>query len=296
MRSCVLQTPARAWVLLQKLSPWSYIGSASFGDCPLIQGQLLQLDATTGKLIHQFDTIPTGCTGGGIWSTPTIDEATNRLYVTTGNPPPKCTGANIYAPALIELGPSDVSHLLDYWQVPREQQNGDSDFGTTLTLFQETINGVSTNMVGAANKDGIYYAFDRSNIGAGPVWEVRIAVNGECPQCGGGSVSSSAWDGHTLYMAGGKTTINGEACRGSVRALNPNTITFSNANTSVTPTPTAPIRFPGQSAGRCLPMQQFFLREGGEPAYPILLSTLPNHGLSYAQATLLSISFITTSV
>ncbi len=85
------------------------------------------------------------------------------------HPLPKCTGANIYAPALIELGPSDVSHLLDYWQVPRDQQNGDSDFGTTLTLFQETINGVSTNMVVAANKDGIYYAFDRSNIGAGPV-------------------------------------------------------------------------------------------------------------------------------
>ncbi len=127
-------------------------------------------------------------------------------------------------------------------------------------------------------------------------WEVRIAVNGECPQCGGGSVSSSAWDGHTLYMAGGKTTINGKACRGSVRALNPNTITFSNANASVTPTPTAPIRVPGQSAGRCLSMQQFFLREGGEPAYPILLSTLPNHGLSYAQATLFSISFITSSL
>ncbi len=214
-----------------------YIGSASFGDCPLIQGQLLQLDATSGKLIHQFDSVPVGCTGGGMWSTPTIDEAAGVVYIATGNPPTKCTGANIYAPAILALDAADVSHLLGSWQVPKNQQNGDSDFGTTLTLFQETINGVPTNMIGAANKDGIYYAFDRSNITAGPVWEVRIAVNGECPQCGGGSVSSSAWDGHTLYMGGGRTTINGHACQGSVRALNPNTITFGSA--SATPTPTA---------------------------------------------------------
>ena len=214
-----------------------YIGSASFGDCPLIQGQLLQLDAISGRLIHQFDTVPNGCTGGGVWSTPTIDEAAGTVYITTGNPP-KCTGPNIYSPAMVELDAADVSHLLGYWQVPKKQQNGDSDFGTTATLFQETINGVATNMVGAANKNGIYYAFNRANIGAGPVWEVRVAVNGECPQCGGGSVSSSAWDGHTLYIGGGKTTINGKACQGSVRALNPNTITFSSSSASATPTAT----------------------------------------------------------
>ncbi len=214
-----------------------YIGSASFGDCPLIQGQLLQLDAISGRLIHQFDTVPNGCTGGGVWSTPTIDEAAGTVYITTGNPP-KCAAANIYSPAMVELDAADVSHLLGYWQVPKKQQNGDSDFGTTATLFQETINGVATNMVGAANKDGIYYAFNRANIGAGPVWEVRVAVNGECPQCGGGSVSSSAWDGHTLYIGGGKTTIDGKACHGSVRALNPNTIMFSDASASATPTAT----------------------------------------------------------
>jgi outer membrane protein assembly factor BamB len=215
-----------------------YIGSSSLGDCPLTQGQLLQLDATTGKLIHQFDAVPNGCTGGGIWSTPTIDEAAGAVYVTTGTQS-KCTGANVYAPAMLKLDASDVSHLLDSWIVPKDQWVGDSDFGTTPTLFQETINGVSTNMVGAANKNGIYYAFNRANISAGPVWEVSIAFKGSCPQCGGGSTSSSAWDGHTLYVAGGKTSINGKACQGNVRALNPNTITFSGTSASATPTPTA---------------------------------------------------------
>ncbi len=223
-----------------------YIGSASFGDCPLTHGQLLQFDATTGKLIHQFDTVPNGCTGGGVWSTPTIDEATGALFITTGNPL-KCTGANAYAPAMLKLDAADVSHLLDAWVLPQNQQIDDSDFGTTPTLFQETINGVSTNMVGAANKNGMYYAFNRSNIGAGPVWEVRIANRGSCPQCGGGSVSSSAWDGHTLYVGGGKTTINGKKCQGNVRALNPNTITVGNTSASTTPTaaptPNATVNF-----------------------------------------------------
>src|SRR6266849_2228787 len=215
-----------------------YIGSSSLGDCPLTQWQLLQLDATTGKLIHQFDSVPNGCTGGGIWSTPTIDEVAGTVYVTTGTQS-KCTGANVYAPAMLKLDASDVSHLLDSWIIPKDQWVGDSDFGTTPTLFQENINGVSTNMVGAANKNGIYYAFNRANIGAGPVWEVSIAFKGSCPQCGGGSTSSSAWDGHTLYVAGGKTSINGKACQGNVRALNPNTITFSGTSASATPTPTA---------------------------------------------------------
>ena len=79
------------------------------------------------------------------------------------------------------------------------------------------------------------------------MWEVRIAVNGECPQCGGGSVSSSAWDGHTLYVGGGKTMINGKKCQGSIRALNPNTITVANTSDSATrtatPTPNATMNF-----------------------------------------------------
>src|SRR5215467_1278396 len=157
-----------------------YVGSSSLGDCPLTQGQTLQFDATTGKLLHQFDSVPVGCTGGGIWSTPTIDAAAGAVYVTTGTQS-KCTGADVYAPALLKLDVSDVSHLLDSWIIPKVQWIGDSDFGTTPTLFQETINGTVTDMVGAANKNGVYYAFNRANIGAGPVWQAQVAIRGSCP-------------------------------------------------------------------------------------------------------------------
>jgi hypothetical protein len=74
-----------------------------------------------------------------------------------------------------------------------------------------------------ANKNGIYYALDEANIANGPVWETQVATNGDCPQCGNGSISPSAWDGTNLYVAGGNTTINSQSCQGGLRALNPAT-------------------------------------------------------------------------
>jgi hypothetical protein len=42
------------------------------------------------------------------------------------------------------------------------------------------------------------------------------------PQCGGGGISPSAYDGQKLYIAAGRTTINGTWCTGSLRAFDPN--------------------------------------------------------------------------
>ena len=105
--------------------------------------------------------------------------------------------------------------------MPTTEQGKDSDFGSTPTLFQATIGGTLYQLVGAVNKNGTFYAFDRTNISNGPVWSAQIAVGGDCPECGGGSISPAAWDGTTLYVAGGNTTMNGASCRGSLRALNP---------------------------------------------------------------------------
>ncbi len=109
------------------------------------------------------------------------------------------------------------------WQVPSSQQGSDSDFGTTPTFFNAVINGKSAKLVGAANKNGIFYTFKRDALGNGPIWEDTIAIGGDCPQCGNGSISPAAWNGSTLYAAGGNTTIKGKSCAGSVRAINPAT-------------------------------------------------------------------------
>src|SRR5439155_16686201 len=91
----------------------------------------------------------------------------------------------------------------------------DSDFGGSPTLFTATVNGVSTPMVGAINKNDFYYAWKQSDLAGGPVWQDKIGTNGE--------VAAAIWDGSHLFVAGGKTVINGHTYAGAVRELDPST-------------------------------------------------------------------------
>jgi len=190
-----------------------YEGVSSLADCPLVQGKLVQLDASTGAITHTFDTVPKGCQGGSIWSSPTLDTAAGTLYVSTGNPGP-CSRAEPYAPAIVKLRVSDLA-VLASWQVPQNDQIGDSDFGATPTLFTATIAGVKKQLVGMVNKNGTYYAFDRTAIGHGPVWTVKAG--------GVNTVAPSTWDGSSLYLGGRETTLQGKKCDGTFEALNPAT-------------------------------------------------------------------------
>lgn len=202
-----------------------YIGVASFGDCPSIQGELVQLDTVTGSIQNIFKVVPDGCAGGPIWSSPAIDKSTGELYISTGNFS-ACSITETYAESLLELHASDLT-VVGSWQVPPSQQVEDGDFGSTPTLFTATINGVSRPMVGAINKNGIYYAFVRGAISAGPVWQAQISYLPPCPDCEGpGNISPAAWDGTTLYIAGANTAVNGVQCQGSARALDPATGKF----------------------------------------------------------------------
>lgn len=200
-----------------------YIGVSADGDCNLIQGQMVQLDEASGVVQHVFNTVPTGCTGASVWSSPTIDEATGMLYLSTGEKG-SCSTSTPMAIALVALHASDLS-LAGSWHVPSIDRVPDGDFGSTPTLFQAIIGGVSHQMVGLENKNGFYYAFDRTTINTGPLWQVRVAVPG--PSSGiGDSISSSAWDGSTLYVSAAQTTINSVTCAGSLRALNPSNGAF----------------------------------------------------------------------
>ncbi len=206
-------------------SPILYNGSiyqavASFGDCPLVQGRLVQMDASTGAIQHIAYMVPNGCIGGGIWSSPAIDASDGSIYVTTGTP----NGCNIpgeLAPSIVKLRASDLT-ILSSWTVPQSQLYSDPDFGTTPTLFTAIINGVPRPLVGALNKNGLFYAWDRTNVAAGPVWETRIAN----PAGGPLSIVSAAWDGSRLYVGGGNTIINGASCYENISALDPATGAF----------------------------------------------------------------------
>ena len=204
-------------------SPILYNGSiyqpvASFGDCPLVNGRLVQMDATTGANQHTAYMAPQGCVGGGIWSSPLVDPSDGSIYVTTGTPS-GCSTPGEMAPSIVKLSASDLS-VVSSWTVPQSaQQFGDADFGATPTLFTATINGVSRSLVGALNKNGIFYAWDRSNLAAGPVWQSTVADPSGSPR----SIASAAWDGTRLYVAAGGRTINGTSYYGNISALDPST-------------------------------------------------------------------------
>jgi len=75
---------AYLWSSLTFFNNALYVGIASLGDCPLVRGALVRID-----LAHpaepQFRMLaPEDQLGGGVWSTPAIDPATNTVYVTTG--------------------------------------------------------------------------------------------------------------------------------------------------------------------------------------------------------------------
>ena len=195
---------------------YAYIGISSFGDCPLEQGQLWQVDLNTHQVVHTFDSVPSGQVGGGIWGSPVIDTTTNTIYFVTGT---RNDQSQTLTEAIVALDASTLA-IKSSWAIPAVQEVANSDFGTTPTLFNDASNNP---MIAAVNKNGYVYAFNRTNVAAGPVWKTQIAFGGACPTCGQGSVSPGTFSGSRLYFAGGNTTINGAGYLGSVRALDPST-------------------------------------------------------------------------
>lgn len=196
---------------------YAYIGTASVGDCPLIPGQLLQISLSTHLVTNSYNTVPPGQVGGGIWTSPSVDPATNTIFVAIGNLTPTAD--------IVALDANSLA-LKSSWVVPESDAaaaGGDADFGTSSMLFTDQ-NG--DQLLEAINKNGIAYAFNRNNLAAGPIWKQQIAVGGTCPECGDGSVSSAAFGNNTLFMAGGNAVINNQGYTGSVNALDPATGTY----------------------------------------------------------------------
>jgi outer membrane protein assembly factor BamB len=200
-----------------------YIGTASFGECPGTSGRFFQLDATTGATERILDLVPQGCLGGGVWGSPTIDTDTAELYITTSNAS-TCSVIERYAMSVIELHTATLS-IVGSWQVPDSEAVEDGDFGSTPLLFTANLGGVSRGLVGAVNKNGIFYAFRRGEVSKGPVWRDRISSSpvAGCRLCPSVDEAAAAWDGSRLYVGSTSTTIGGKFCYGSVRALDPAT-------------------------------------------------------------------------
>jgi hypothetical protein len=104
---------------------------------------------------------------------------------------------------------------------PPHAPGSDLDFGASPTLFRATKNGHTVSLVGACNKNGVFYAFQRLHIAGGPYWTRKLSVNGTTGPC----VAAAVWDAthNQLFASSPATTIGGASVAGSIRALNPGT-------------------------------------------------------------------------
>lgn len=188
-----------------------YIGVAAYCDPPGVQGKVLALNQSDGSLAASVALVPAGQVGATVWSSPALDSATGRIYVTTGNNAQASMANEPNSEAFLALDPNTLA-VLDRWQIPLTDQpaHGDADFGATPTLFD--VNGVG--YIGALNKNGIYYALNRSNLAAGPVWKQLL---GGSPLTQDSRVSPSCYAGGTIYAGSGP--INGTSYGGTVRAF-----------------------------------------------------------------------------
>jgi hypothetical protein len=189
-----------------------YVGISSECDDPLVRAGLDEFSQASGTLEDTYWTTPANTKGASIWSSPATDGS--NVFVTTGNGDAHSEGYSV-----IELSPS--LSLEGIWTLPVADRVTDSDFGGSPGIWTASIDGVSTELVGACNKNGNFYTFQASDLAAGPVWSLDIGNSstvgpGECD-------AAPIYDGTNLYLSSNGTTINGTAYDGSVRAVDPAT-------------------------------------------------------------------------
>ena len=196
-----------------------YIGIASNCDVPLVKAGVLSFNQHTGKKIAYWDSLPPTVVGASVWSSVVV-LPNGDVAATTGNAQ---NDHNIPDSESINVLNGDTLKLLGTWEAPQKQAFGDSDFGASPTVFTAYPHGVATTMVGACNKDGVYYALRANDMAAGPLWTRRMGI----PTSGDASNECDAaaiWNGKYLIEGGGsQVTIGGVSYEGSVQALNPTT-------------------------------------------------------------------------
>ena len=202
--------------------------------CCSFRGSMLALDLNTGAILWKTYTVPDGYSGGAVWgSSPAIDTKRSTVYIGTGNnySVPQdvlncvaAAGDNNNAKAAC-LDPNDnfdsimaldlktgairwVTRAISYdaWTgdcIPfygtgvncPDPAGPDYDFGQAPGLFHVKLNGKPTDVVGAGQKSGQYWAL---NADTGQViWETQAGPGGT----NGGLQWGSAVDGQRVYTA-----------------------------------------------------------------------------------------------
>lgn len=186
-----------------------YVGLASNCDHPLVPAAVLAINTTTHRIDARFNTTLNGSVGASEWSSPTYDPDLNQIFATTGNPGTS-NDSKPYAESILALQPATMK-LISSWEIPASAQIADGDFGATPTI----VDVGHLKLVVAQNKDGYVYAWNRSNIAAGPVWQDFFKASDR-------NIASASFDGQQLYVgSGAAVTFQGKSFAGGLRAIDP---------------------------------------------------------------------------
>jgi len=165
-----------------------FIGNAG-GDFKGGKGHMFALDAKTGKIVWEFFLVPkvegdtvrgplgetpldaskwkTGpgipISGGGTWTSYTLDTKNGLLYVPGGNPAPDFAigvreGSNIFADSVVVLDAKTGNYKNHFALVPKDWH--DWDVSNPPILIQ-TMGGKA--LMAVAPKDGLLYGYDLVN-------------------------------------------------------------------------------------------------------------------------------------
>jgi polyvinyl alcohol dehydrogenase (cytochrome) len=193
-------------------------GIASNCDNPFPRGAIVALDPATGVELASSYFVPEDRVGGGVWTSPAVDAEHGTVFVTTGSARSWEDGDSF---SIVRLN-LDTFAIEDRWKLPNDSGDyWDGDWGSSPTLFTDAT---GRELVGAGQKDGGYYAFDRKDLAGGPVWVAPLAIRGDVPQNGEGTLSTAAFDGKRLYAGGGMPRDNTDtSVLGAVSAIDPAT-------------------------------------------------------------------------
>ena len=204
-----------------------FIGNSS-GDAKGGKGHMFALDAKTGKIVWEFFLVPKTegdqvlgplgaspldtstwnnapgipISGGGSWSSSTLDPVTGELYVPVGNPSPAYAigvreGGNLYTGSIVVLDAKTGAYKRHFKLVPRDWHDWD-----VVSAPSVIRTGGGKKMLAATPKDGYLYGIDLDSnavIYRVPVTKIEnvdapFSVDAEvrfCPGANGGS----EWNG-----------------------------------------------------------------------------------------------------
>jgi outer membrane protein assembly factor BamB len=193
-----------------------YIGVASQCGNPQIRGGEKVFDQETGQLEGAYWVVPKGAVGGSVWSSPAVAQD-GDVFISTGNADPTEKDPPGASYSVVRLDGESLAPQA-IWTA-QQLVGTDLDFGASPSLFGT---GGKRSMVGACNKDGVFYALRRPQLGAGPLWQATISVEWSD---GGNCLGGAVWDPESshVYVVGGLANLEGEEYPGSIRALDATT-------------------------------------------------------------------------